>query len=101
MKTTGELNSRAWYRLLKVVFVLLTLLVLGVFNWIIVSDGIKSLDNNKTTISCTYGDKKILTPQQIGVELSNYQFRDGFNYKNFFSLIRYIIIVIKYWLIYL
>lgn len=85
MKTINELNSKAWYRLLKIVYGLLFLLILVVFNWIIVSDGIKSIDNNKTAISCTYGDKKILTPQQIGIELSNYQFRDGFNYKNFFE----------------
>lgn len=85
MKTINELNSRAWYRLLKVVYGLLFLLILVVFNWIIVSDGIKSIDNNKTTISCAYGNKKVLTSQQIGIELSNYQFRDGFNYKNFFE----------------
>lgn len=85
MKTISELNSKAWYRLLKVVFGLLILIVIAIFNWVIMSDGIKSIDNNKTTITCTYGDKKVLTPQQIGIELSNYQFRDGFNYKNFFE----------------
>jgi len=85
MKTISELNNKAWYRLLKVVFGLFILIVLAVFNWIIVMEGAKSVDNSKTTISCTYGDKKILTPQQIGIELSNYQLKDGFNYKNFFE----------------
>lgn len=85
MKTINELNGKAWYRLLKIIFGLCILLILIAFNWIIIIDGAKSVDNNKTTISCTYGDKKVLTPQQIGVELSNYQFRDGFNYKNFFE----------------
>lgn len=85
MKTINELNSKAWYRLLKIIFGLCILLVLIAFNWIIIIDGAKSVDNNKTTISCTYGDKKFLTPQQIGIELSNYQFRGGFNYKNFFE----------------
>lgn len=85
MKIISGLNNKAWYRLFKIIFGLCILLVLTVFNWIIISDGVKSVDNNKTTISCTYGDKKILTPEQIGIELSNYEFRDGFNYKNFFE----------------
>lgn len=84
-KTLSYLNSRVWYRLLKVVFGLCILLVLVIFNWIIISEGIKSVDNSKTTISCTYGDKKILTPEQMGIELSNNDLRDGFNYKNFFE----------------
>lgn len=84
-KILSHLNAKAWYRLLKVVFGLCFLLVLVIFNWIIISEGVKSVDNGKTTISCTYGDKKILTPKQIGLELSNYEFKDGFNYKNFFE----------------
>ena len=84
-KTIGDLNSKVWYRFLKVAFVLCVLLVLGIFNFVIVSDDIKRVDNDKTLISCTYGDKETFTPKQIGVELSNYQFRDGFNYKNFFE----------------
>ncbi len=85
MKIISELNNKAWYRFLKVIFVLCILLVITIFNWIIIREGVKSIDNNKTTISCTYGDKKILTPEQIALELSNYEFKDGFNYKNFFE----------------
>lgn len=84
-KTISDLNGKAWYRFLKVVFVLCALLILGIFNFVIVSDGIKRVDNNKTLISCTYGDKETFTPKQIDVELSDYQFRGGFNYKNFFE----------------
>lgn len=85
MKAINELNNKAWYRLLKIIFGLCILVVLIVFNWIMISDGIKSVDNNKTTISCTYGDEKILTPKQIGIELSNHELKEGFNYKIFFE----------------
>ena len=84
-KSISDLNNKAWYRLLKVFFGLCAVLVLGVFNFIIMSDGIKSVDNDKTLVSCAYGDKEIFTPNQIGVELSNYQLKDGFDYKNFFE----------------
>ena len=84
-KTLQHLNSKAWYRLLKIVFGLCVLLILIVFNLIIIGEGVKSIDNNKTLISCTYGEKETLTPKQIGIELSNYEFRNGFNYKNFFE----------------
>ncbi|MBP9855882.1 MAG: hypothetical protein KBC48_01040 [Candidatus Pacebacteria bacterium] len=84
-KTLQHLNSKVWYRLLKVVFGLCVLLVLGIYNFIIISDGVKNIDNDKTVIFCTYGDKKILTPNKIGIELSNYEFRNGFDYKNFFE----------------
>lgn len=84
-KTLQYLNSKAWYRLLKVVFGLCILIALVIFNGIIISDGVKSIDNNKTTISCSYDDKKILTPKQIGIELSNYEFKNRFDYKNFFE----------------
>jgi hypothetical protein len=84
-KTLQYLNSKAWYRLLKVIFGLCVLLVLGIYNFIVINDGVKNIDNDKTAISCTYGDKQTLTPKQIGIELSNYELRDGFNYKNFFE----------------
>ena len=84
-KSISDLNNKAWYRLLKVFFGLCAVLVLGVFNFIIMSDGIKSVDNDKTLVSCAYGDKETFTPKQIGVELSNYQLKDGFDYKNFFE----------------
>ena len=38
-KTLQYLNSKAWHRLLKVVFGLGILLVLGIYNFIIISDG--------------------------------------------------------------
>lgn len=84
-KTLQYLNLKAWYRLLKVVFGLCALVALVAFNGIIISEGVKNVDNDKTTISCTYGDKKVFTPKQIGIELSNYELKDGFNYKNFFE----------------
>ncbi|MEK7452675.1 MAG: hypothetical protein AAB614_00390 [Patescibacteria group bacterium] len=79
------LNSKAWYRLLKVIFGLCVLLVLVIYNFIIINYGVKNIDNDKTIISCTYGNKQTLTPNKIGIELSYYELRDSFNYKNFFE----------------
>ena len=84
-KTLEFLNSKAWYRLLKVIFGLIILLCLIFFNALLINGGIKSLDNGKTSIFCTYGDRKILTPKQIGLEFYDYDFKDGFNYKDFFE----------------
>ncbi len=84
-KSLQYLNSKAWYRLLKVVFALCVLLVLGIYNFLVTSDGIKNIDNSKTVVSCTYGDKQTLTAKQIGIELSNYEFKHGFNYIDFFE----------------
>lgn len=84
-KTIEYLNGRVWYRLLKVVFLFFTMGGIVVFNGIIISDGIKWLDNNKTLITCTYGEKETLTPKQIEIDLSDYDFDGEFNYKNFFE----------------
>lgn len=84
-KTISYLNSRTWYRLLKVIFCFFVLLSIVIFNGLIISSGVKKLDNNKTLITCTYGEKQIFTPKQVNIGLSTYQFQNGFDYKKFFE----------------
>ena len=85
-KTISDLNSKAWYRLLKVFFGLGFLIVLVGFNIIAFSSGIKSVDQDKTTVECFYGDKKVLTAKSINLYLSNNDFVNGqFDYKNYFE----------------
>ena len=84
-KTIEYLNSKAWYRLLKVIFGFFVLASVLIFNGALIDSGAKRLDNNKTLIYCTYKDKRVLTPKQVGIELSGYQFTDGFNYQKFFE----------------
>jgi len=84
-KTISYLNNKTWYRLLKVIFGLLILGVILIFNILLIGEGVKKIDNSKTLIYCTYGDKKVLTPKQIDISFSIYQFRAGFDYKLFFE----------------
>lgn len=82
-KTISELNSKMWYRFLKVIFCVLFSLIILIFNGVIIKLGIKRLDNDKTIINCTQQDKKILSPQKIGVLFSSDEFKDGFNYEKY------------------
>lgn len=84
-KTLAYINSKVWYRLLKVIFVLCLLLSLVFLNIAIASNGIKNVDSDKTSIFCTYGDKKIFTPRQLGLTFLSGQFKQGFKYKSFFE----------------
>lgn len=84
-KTLTYLNSKAWYRLLKVIFGLLILVALLIYNGLIISSGVKRLDNKQTLIHCTRNDQKVLTPKQADITLSTYQLKDGFDYKKFFE----------------
>jgi len=84
-KTISHLKSKVWYRLIKVFFFLALLIVLGEFNLIAFSGGVKQIDQNKTKIQCTYGDKKVFTPQSLNLSLDEGDFKNGvFDYKGFF-----------------
>lgn len=85
-KTTSYLNSKIWYRLLKVIFILVCLAVLIGFNFFVFTDiGIKNIDQNKTLIQCSYGDKVIFSPQSVNLNFSKSDFKNGiFDYKSFF-----------------
>ncbi len=84
-KTIEYLNGKMWYRLLKVVFGFIVLASILIFNGWIIEEGLIRLDNHKTLITCTYGEKKTFTPKQIDINLPTYQFKNEFNYKNFFE----------------
>lgn len=84
-KTISYLNSKTWYRFLKVVFYFFILVSILIFNGLIISNGVKGVDNNKTLIYCSYKSKKIFTPKQANIKLSNYQLKDGFDYREFYE----------------
>lgn len=87
MKTISELNSKAWYRLLKVFFILAFLTILISANALFVfSRGFKNINQDKTLIQCTYGNKNVFTPQSIDIQLNNSDFiNEVFDYKIFFE----------------
>lgn len=83
-KSLESLNEKAWYRLVKSVFLISFVGVLLIANAIgIMSIGIKNLNKEKTTIYCTSGDKKVLTLKQSGVYLYRSDFKNGFDYKKY------------------
>lgn len=85
-RTTSYLVSKAWYRLLKVVFLFTLLLSLVGWNIAISSDpGFTQVNRSKTLVNCTYGENKSLTLEQIDITLYPFDFRNGFNYKSFFE----------------
>lgn len=86
MKTLQALNEKAWYRFLKVIYILLLILVIAVTFIIIYSSnhGFKTIDNKKTEIKCNVGNKKVFKASEHGIELSDYYFDNGkLNYPNF------------------
>lgn len=86
-KTTSHLNSKAWYRFLKVIYILLFIIILLGYNLIMFSGTeLKNLDQEKTLIICNYKDEKVFSPKEKNIYLSNYDFKNGiFDYKNFFE----------------
>lgn len=87
-KTIKHLNTKAWYRLVKVIFILLFVIVLLIVNGIIFSENdFKQVVLGKTKITCTYGDKKTFTADEINLySLSADEFLNGnFDYKTYFE----------------
>lgn len=89
-KTISHLNSKAWYRLLKVIYVLGLLVALAIFNIAAFSGGVKQLDPNATMVQCNtqyYVDKVPQGYKQFSFnELGFYlPVSNGFNYKDFYS----------------
>lgn len=86
-KTLKELNEKAWYRLVKVVFVLVFIVVLLIFNGLVFTEvGFKNVDQNKTIVECTYKDKLSFSPSEIDVYISDYDLNNGvFDYEDFFD----------------
>jgi hypothetical protein len=85
-KTIGHLKSKAWYRLLKVFFTLALLFVLGSYNLIAYSGGIKQVDQDGTTIKCNLYGKNTFSPASINISLRASDFNGGqFDYRRFFE----------------
>lgn len=86
VKTIAELNSKVWYRLVKVLFVLCFVIVLAAFNLIEFSSGVRQVDPNQTTIQCNLGAKRSFTAKSIGLYLNTGDFPNGeFDYKAYFE----------------
>ena len=93
MKTLKELNEKAWYRFLKVIYILLLILVIAVTSFIILGDnnGFKTVDNEKTEIKCNVGNKKVFKASEHGIKFSNYHFDNGsIDYPRFLQYNNYI-----------
>lgn len=84
-KTIAFLNTKMWYRLIKVVFVFLFLVSVSAATWVIFDNDMYRLDRDKTLIYCNGGDKRVLTANEAGVYFSNSDFIGGFDYKKYFE----------------
>ncbi len=71
MKTITELNSKMWYRFIKVIHVVFFLFILAISIGLIIDiyKPEKLIDNKETKIVCKFGNKKTFTPWQIGISL--------------------------------
>ncbi len=84
-KTIFYLNSKAWYRLLKVIYVFLLIIILLGYN-LIFKTGLRNIDQGKTLIQCNVGTLKTFTPESIKLNLSESDlFYDKFDYAYFFK----------------
>lgn len=84
-KTLSHLNSKVWYRFIKVSYLFFFLIIILITNGLMIDDGIGKLDLDKSMIYCTQKDKRILTATQAGVLLSNIDFQNGFDYEKYFE----------------
>lgn len=83
--TYENLKSKWWYRLIKVVFLFVFVVVILIANGANIGEGIGRINDNKTLIYCKGGDKRVLTAKQAGVYFGNYELIRGFNYKKFYE----------------
>lgn len=88
-KTISQINSKTWYRLLKVIYIFVGIIALVIFNGVAIFDspGYGALSTTETTVLCTMKDKKELILENIpGVYLSKDDFpAQKFDYKRLFS----------------
>lgn len=87
-KTIAYLNSTAWYRLLKVIYLLALVALMAGFNAsLILEVGVKNVDQDKTRINCLHKDKKTFSPNDIGRRLDKKDFNTdgGFDYEHFYE----------------
>jgi len=89
-KTISYLNSKIWYRIIKVVFLLIFILSLIIYNiFSVVEIKLKNVDLNKTIITCNTHKKNptmAFTPKSINLNLSFDDFsHQSFDYKDFYT----------------
>ncbi len=80
-KTISHLNTKIWYRFLKVVYSF-AIVIISLIAIILIyqekSQEIKLVDNNKTIILCNYGNKKQFTASQAGIYLTTFETESNF-----------------------
>jgi hypothetical protein len=85
MLTISDLNKKVWYRLLKVIFISIFIIVIIIANISNIVEGAWRINEDKTLIYCNGEGKRVLTAKQAGVSFSNYEFIKGFDYKKFYE----------------
>lgn len=91
-KTPGYLNGKTWYRFIKVLFFICLIIILGIYNYIVFSNGVKNVDLDNTIIKCNVFNKISFSPASINIKLKNSDFVNDYNlvnpplnYKNYFE----------------
>ena len=86
-KTVSFLNSKVWYRFIKVIYVLLFIVILLGYNILTFSgSSFKNVDQDKTLIICNYKDEKVFYSKEKNIRLNNHDFKnETFDYKDFFE----------------
>lgn len=90
-KTLKYLNQKAWYRLLKVIYVLSFLIIffIGVVGIYSINEGFKVIDENKTQIVCLLGNKKTYKLRDLNISFYVSDFKNNFEYKDYFKQTEY------------
>ena len=85
-KNIAYLNSKVWYRLVKVLFIGLFVFVFSVYNFAVFSGGIRTLDLEKTLVTCNSEESqgKTFNLKDAGLYLTANQMI-GYNYTNFYT----------------
>lgn len=103
MKTVKELNEKIWYRILKVIFILIFIVLIIGYNLSIINEiKLKTVDPNRTVITCDFFRKqdkhKNYTAKDMNLKLDIDNFKDTkFDYKDFYTNNKYIVTeILKY-----
>jgi hypothetical protein len=85
-KTISYLNSKSWYRLIKVIYIISFAVMLVGYNIFVFSNGVKKLDLHNTTITCntkSSGYKKFSLAD--GYVFINDSALNNYSYQNFYD----------------
>lgn len=85
-KNIEWLKSKMWYRLVKVLYTVSFIFVIGVSVAVITESGLSELNLNETQVVCLLGNRKSFNAAELGIDLyPSYQFKNGFNYRKYFE----------------